>query len=361
MPVENALQFIRGLTNRRAMPAVMLIAGPQPFLREYALDAIRGRLTREGFNYRACQVGVGVNFAGLISELSAADLFAPKRLIACRVLRSHRERGGDDGDSSSETEHEETSGRRGGGAAGDEAALIAALDHIEGPLHLALLYERDTAPAKIRRKVEQSGIVVNCLRPFDNQLAQYAETFARLGGIGLTREAAELLAARHGNDLSAINNALALAAIHHEGRTRIEAGDLVAHASLRVPELFELSESMTRGRLGESIGLFDRALQTGRDPIELLAVEIIPMLRRMMVAAAILEKRRSVGEVAKALGYPPTSILLARAVEGARRLGGERLARAHRRACELDTNFKMGLLKEREQTVAGLLIDLMAL
>ncbi|MGH8012398.1 MAG: DNA polymerase III subunit delta [Candidatus Binataceae bacterium] len=358
MPAENALQFVRALNDRLTLPAVILIAGPQPFLREYVLDAIRGRLTHDGYSYRTYQVGTGVNFAGLINELSAADLFAPKRLLACRVLRSHRERGSD-GDSSREDDQEESGGRRGGKTVGDEAGLLAALDHLKAPVHLAFLYERDTAPAKIRRKVEQNGIVVNCLRPFDNQIAQYAETFARSDGIGITYDAAELLAARHGNDLSAIANAIALATIRHEG-TRIGASDLGVQGSSRVPELFELSESMTRGRLGESMGLFDRALQAGRDPIELLAVEIIPMLRRMMVAAAILEKRRSIGDVATALGYPPTSALLTRAVEGARRLGGERLARAHRRACELDANFKMGLLKEREQAVAGLLIDLMA-
>jgi DNA polymerase III delta subunit len=353
MAAESALQFLRGLEQGRKIPPAILIAGPQPFLREYVLEALHSRLAAEGFGYRAFQIGAGGNFVEVINELSAADLFAPKRLVACRVLRSHRERSAE-----AEADEEEKPARR--ASFGDEAALLALLDNLGGPMYLALLYERDTAPAKVRRKFEQSGIAVNCMRPFDNQIAQYAESFARAAGLKLSREAADLLAARHGGDLGAIANSIGLAAIGGDARGRLEASDLGVHASARAPELFELSETMTRGRLAETIALFDRALETGRDPVELLAVELIPMLRRMMVAAAVLRKHRDTAEVARALGYAPASALVARAVEGARRFGGERLSQAHRRACELDAQFKMGLLKEREQAVASLLIELMA-
>ena len=57
---------------------------------------------------------------------------------------------------------------------------------------------------------------------------------------------------------------------------------------------------------------------------------------------------------------PPERFLLAiRAIEGARRLGLPRLERAYWRACELDAGFKNGQLKEREEALAGLLLELM--
>ena len=42
-----------------------------------------------------------------------------------------------------------------------------------------MVYERDNAPIKIRRVVEKLGTVINCMRPYDNQVGQYAEVFAQ--------------------------------------------------------------------------------------------------------------------------------------------------------------------------------------
>jgi len=80
----------------------------------------------------------------------------------------------------------------------------------------------------------------------------------------------------------------------------------------------------------------------------------------MLVAASLLEKRKSPADVARALGMPPSSQLVVRAIDGGRRFGAQRLMRAHRHACELDANFKNGLIREREQAISGLLLDLMA-
>jgi DNA polymerase III delta subunit len=351
MAAENALAFLRALAQSRPVPPFVLIAGPQAFLREYAIDSLRRRLARENFKYRAFQVGAGDGFGAVVSELEGADMFAPNRLIACRVMRSYRERGGGDADEGEP---------RGGRSDGGEAALLAATERIAPAVRFALLYEKDNAPAKMRRAAEKSGAMVNCMRPFDNQIGQYVELFARNLGLKLPPAAADLLIGRHGGDLAAIANSLAKAAIVCGDGGRVEAADLGEAGATHIPELFELAESIARGDTGETLALFDRAVQTGRDPIELLAVEIIPLVRRMLAAASVMERRKGAGDVASALGLPPSSNLLARAVDGARKFGQARLLRAHRRACELDANFKLGLLKEREQAIAAMLIELMA-
>ncbi len=352
MAIENALAFLRGGT--RVSAPVFLIVGPQPFLREYVLDTLRLRLAPAGFQYRPFQVGGADGYGAAISELEGADLFAPKRLIACRVLKTHRERASvaddDDGDGGE--------GKAGGVA--DESALGAALERISGPVHCAIVYERDNAPAKIRRVVEKIGTVINCLRPYDNQIGQYVEVFAQNLGLKLSFNAVDLLVGRHGSDLGAISNAIAKAAISCADGAKVESSDLGAGGASRIPDLFELAESVARGRPGEALALFDRAIQTGRDPIELLAVEVIPLVRRMLVAASMLEKRKTPADVARALGMQPTSQLVVRAVDGGRRFGALRLMRAHRRACELDAKFKNGLIHEREQAISAMLLDLMA-
>jgi hypothetical protein len=161
MPVENALGFLRIVEIAKTLPAAILIAGPQAFLREYVVDAIARRLTREGLQYRTFQIANASDFATVVEELRAPDLFAPKRMLVCRVMRSFRDRGGDDTASADASSEKET---RGG-----DAGLIGAVTDARPPNHLVIVYDKDAAPAKIRRTAESVGVLVSCLRPFDNQ------------------------------------------------------------------------------------------------------------------------------------------------------------------------------------------------
>jgi DNA polymerase III delta subunit len=348
LAVENAIGFLRALSQKRAIAPITVIFGPQAFLREYALDTLRGRLADDGFKYRSLQIGGADTYNALVSELKGGDLFAPKRLVVGRVLRSYRERGSDGGS--------EIDGYP-GFSARDEVDLMAACTRIDATVRLALVYERDKVPVKMRRFVEQSGTVVNCLRPFENQLAQYAELLARSAGIRLTTKQADLLVARHAGDLAEIANTLDKAAITRRDDGRIELAEL-GGVGVRIPELFEIAETLTQRGVGETLALFDRAIQTGRDPIEVLSLELIPQVRRMLLAATLLSRKKDPGMLGAALGVAPNSPLAVRAIEGARRFGLRRLERIHQRVCELDASFKNGMIKEREQSVSALMLEL---
>jgi len=349
MAVENPLPFLRSLAEKRPVPSTLLLFGPQAFLRECVLDAIRLRLASEGLEYHGFQVGGADDFGAVINELLAPGLFASRKLIVCRVLRSRRERAG-------EGEAASVKGSRGA----DEAALASAIERAQGPSYLNLLHE-SAAPAKLRQAVESRGVVVNCNKPFDNQLVQYARLFARSLGLRLAPAAAELLAARYGTDLAALNNALSKAALNHQRGETVDSAELREPAAQGVPEVFDLAESLARGQAARAFALLDRSLATGRDTFELLAVEIVPVLRRMLLAASMLRKQDgTTAEVARLLGLPPSSPLALRAIEGARRFGLERLDRTYRAAAELDAGFKTGQVREREKALSGLVLELFA-
>ncbi len=349
MAIETALSFLRIVEQGRPLPAVFAIFGPQAFLREYVLDHLRSKLVRDGAQYRAFQFGASGGFDAMLEEIRAGDLFAPRKVVACRIPRARRGQS-DESDSESESRP---------GAKSGEATLAEAIEGKGLAGELILVYERDSVPAKIRRAVERAGIVINCSRPFDNQLAQYAQAFAQAVGLELAPDAADLLVSGYSTDLSAMANALAKAAIHRERGARLTASDLLEPGSARVPELFELAEGLARGRISLTLALLDRAIAVGRDVFEILAVEIIPVIRRMTLAAAMLERRRSTADIAAAMGLGPTSSLLARTIEGARRFGPERLRRAHQRMCDLDSGFKLGKRRGREAALSELLVELM--
>ena len=304
MPLETALAYIRGAGADRRIPPVVLIFGPHAFLREYVLDSIVRKLAAEGCQYRSFQIGSGDDYGAVLNELNAPDLFAPRRAIACRILKSRRDK--------AETADTDGGDTRGSGSGGSEAALVDTIESARGPGNLILLYEKDSAPAKVRRAAEKSALLVNCMRPFDNQIEQYVNAFAHSLGLKLSPAALDLVISRHGGDLAAVANTLGKVTIFAEPGKPVQPGDLDEGAR-RMPEAFLLAESVSRGRSSAALAQLGRALALGRDVFEILAVEIIPMMRRMMVAASMTAARRSPGDVASALGLPPQSGLATRA------------------------------------------------
>ena len=352
MPLETALAYLRGSGGDRRIPAVVAIFGPHAFLREYVLDSVVRKLIGDGCQYRSFQIGSGDDYGAVLNELRAPDLFAPRRAIACRILKSRRDKAEAAGADA------EAADPRASGSGGSEAALVAAIETASGPGNLILLYEKDNAPAKVRRAAEKSALLVNCMRPFDNQIEQYVNAFANSLGLKLSPASLDLIISRHGGDLAAVANTLGKVMIFAESGKPVQPGDLDEGAR-RMPEAFELAESVARGRASAALAQLGRALALGREVFEILAVEIIPMMRRMMIAASMMAARRSPGDVASALGLPPQSGLATRAIEGARRFGLARLERAYWRACAMDAGFKDGTIKDREQALAGLILDLM--
>jgi DNA polymerase III delta subunit len=352
MPIENALGFLRNLEGSRPLAGTIVVFGPHGFLREFVVSTTASRLAAKGYKYRSIQIGAGGDLAVALDEIGEPDLFAAKRLVVCRVLKSHR--GGDD---MAEDGDDSVASRAAPG--GGEAALAEVIEGGVAPNHLLLVYERDNLPARIRKAAEKSSALVNCLRPFDNQIPDYALAFARARGRRLAAGSADFLAARHAGDLAAIANALDKAALLAEDGKTIEESALGEPGTRKIPDLFEIADSVARGLASRVLGQLDRALAFGRDPIELLAVEIIPTLRRMMIAATMLSHRSGAAEIASAIGASPTSGLVTRAIDGARRFGLQRLKKSYTRAIELDESFKNGTIKEREPALGALLLDLM--
>jgi DNA polymerase III delta subunit len=345
---ETALGFMRQLERVETMPSVVLIFGPQLFLREYVSDALRRKLVGKECELSRFHIGAGDDFGAALQEIDAPGLFASRKFVFCRVLRSRRERPEEIEDGAAD----EPSGR---GA--DDAAVADLIERGDISGFLVLLFERDNAPARIRRAAEQSGISVVCTRPYENQISQYVQLFARRLGVKLNSSITERLVEKYGTNLAAIYNTLSKAALYQASES---AGFLAKEegGSGNAPDVFDLAERLTRGQAVSAIGILDRALAIGRDPFEILAVEILPALRRMLTASSMMAKGSSIPEICRNLGLSPTSSLAARALDGARRFGERSLDAAYRAASRLDADFKMGLIKEREQALAEVILEL---
>jgi DNA polymerase III delta subunit len=348
----NALEFLRACaqkdrTRAGGLSGPAVIYGPQPFLREYVLDAALERMAESGRERLRMQLGPNESPAALLNELSGLGLFAPARTIVCRVLRSRRTRaqGGDQ-------EGDAPTGRDA------EARLAEAIAKLPPSIGLVMLYEHERVPAVIVQAVEDCGLAILCARPFPNQLEQYARLFAQQLELELSREACAHLIDRCGGDLGVIHNLFGLAAANLGPKAKVGLKELSGPSSASAPELFELARCVSAARVGRFLVLLERACEVGRDAVEILAVEVIPTLRRMLVAASMLDEGRSRAEIARALGMPAQSPIIQSAIEGAGRLGLGRVRNAYLQAVELDAAFKGGMVREREAALCRLMLNL---
>ncbi|MGO9062938.1 MAG: DNA polymerase III subunit delta [Candidatus Binataceae bacterium] len=350
MASENALAFLSQLEAGKALlPAAILIAGPQAFLKEYVLDACRNALRGPGRESQSFHIGSGGDLGAVLEAVSAPSLFAPAVVATCRILRS---RGGGDDDSG---EAAESRGSRGS----DDSTLSRAIELVRSPSHLILIYERDNAPVKVQRQVEKAGLGVICTKPFESHLTQFAALFAHRLGLKISYATVDTLTERYGTNLAAMHNALVLAAIaaaeqRPDDFLRSSAGVVDLGA-----ELFQISESLSGDLPLVTFAMIDRAVAIGRDPTELLMLEIIPALRRLLIAATLTMQGQGSAEIAMEISMSPRSPRVTATISAARRYGLRRLTKAYREAIDLDASFKNGTVKEREQALSGLLAPLL--
>ena len=349
MPSENALAFLSQLDAGKALiPPVVLIAGPQAFLKEYVLDGCRDKLRGPGRDSQSFQIGPGGDFGAVLEAIAAPGLFSPASVVCCRILRS-RAAADDD------AEGGETRSSRGA----DDSKLSRAIELARNPSHLILLYDRDSAPANVNRQVEKAGLAILCNKPFESQLAQCATLFARRLGLKVNYATADTLAERYGANLAAMHNALVLAAIasaEHKPDDFLRAGPGATDIGT---ELFQISESLSGDQPLMPFAMIDRAVAIGRDPTELLSLEIIPALRRLLIAATLGMQGQGPAEVAMEVSMSPRSPRVTALCNAARRYGLRRLTRTFRDAIEMDAGFKNGTVKEREPALSGLLAGLL--
>jgi DNA polymerase III delta subunit len=341
------LEFLRACGRRSQLPAAIIIYGPQVFLREYALDTALECLGSAAGECLRMQLGANDTPAALLSELSGLSLFAPARVIVCRVARPGRARiqsGTDEDDGASPRS--------------SDAQLAEAIAKLPASVRLLLLYEHERAPAAVNRAAERCGLAVVCSKPFANQVEQYARLFARRLRLELSADACAHLVERCQGDLGTVHNALALIAVELGAKARVGLEEVRRPFSGVAPELFDLARCVSAAQAGRFLALLDRACALGRDTVEVLAVEIVPTLRRMLLAASMLNQGHGRTQIARALGMAPQSPAVESAMDGAARLGLDRIRKAYREAVELDVAFKTGLVRERETALCRLMLEL---
>src|SRR5258708_16197669 len=145
MPLETALAYLRtsASDDSKRIPPVVVIFGPHAFLREYVLDSVVRKLISDGCQHRSFQIGSGDDYGAVLNEISAPDLFAPRRAIACRILKSRRDKAETAGAQA------DAGDARASGSGGSETALGGAIATARGPVNPTLVYANNKPPPQV--------------------------------------------------------------------------------------------------------------------------------------------------------------------------------------------------------------------
>ncbi len=294
---------------------VYVIAGSEAVLRDRALAAIRKRVVSGefgAFNYRNLEPS-GLDAAALTEEMQVLPLGGGRRLIVIGPA---------------EALGKESLRRLGAYAADPSPATCLVLVAAEARESL--------------RKAFQGAVVVDCAPPYEERLPGHLGETAREIGVQLDPEAAALLAAVCGRDLSrAVGEVRKAAGRVGPGGTITEelVRDLIGGGT--AGDIYRVASALARGDAPGAVAAGRRYLEAADRAEPRVLYEMGMHLRRLLVALGSLASGRPAQEAARDAG-----VFWKNAEAFATELRGwdeRRVIEAFRRLLEADRRVKRGL------------------
>lgn len=126
---------------------------------------------------------------------------------------------------------------------------------------------------KSYKKISEAAVVIECKRPYDNQVADWIEYLAFRRNLKVSREAAQLLKQFVGTNLTELNNELGKLMDYLGERTTIEAKDVLQVVSqTRVDRIFDLTDAIGRRDRATALHSLANLLEHGQSEVGILAM-----------------------------------------------------------------------------------------
>ncbi len=267
--------------DREPWPTVILIAGEDGAGRQAAIRAVEQRMPPEAV---AIDRFEDEPLARVLDAARTAPLLGGRRLVVVRVTPGLIDR--DEG----------------------RDALLAYLGN--PPEHAILILESAKIDKRLKwvKAVAAAGLVVECSRPREREMAAWIEREARDLGLRLRGDAIELLADCAGTDTGLARRELEKIALV----TRADAPPLDAPqiepllSPGRTAGAFALEDALLAGRCQPALAALHRHLEGTASvaPLALLA-RLAGICRRLAVAAEIHSRGGDAEEIRQALGCHP--------------------------------------------------------
>lgn len=242
---------------KRGIAPVYLLAGDEPLLVAEAVDAVRAAARGAGYSEReVLHADAGFNWGELTASGDSMALFADKRLIELRL-----------NDKGPGAEGSKTLVEYVANAPADKALVVIA-----GRL------DKSQRGSKWFKSLEGAGVAVYAWPIRPHELPGWIQTRARAGGLQLSRDAVEMLAAQtEGNLLACAQEIEKLALLHPGGDIDADALREAVADSARF-KVFDLPDKALAGQLADALRSLQRLLEEG-EPVSLIVWTLVKDLR----------------------------------------------------------------------------------
>lgn len=188
------------------------------------------------------------------------------------------------------------------------AALDQLLPCIQNPSPSSCLIfqgEKIDQRKKFFTELKKHGVLVECKRPYENQLGGFIRSEAAMYAKKITSEASEMLVHLVGNNLQELASQLEKVALYAGERGTVELTDVRNIVSdTKVDNVFELSNSLGNRDLPAAMRRLQTILRDGEAPLMLLAM-ITRHFRQIWQVRELMDAKVSEQEIGKKTGINP--------------------------------------------------------
>lgn len=272
-------QVLRDIRRGRVAPAYYLYG--EELLVEEALEALLGALVpAEGreFNLEILRGNEGI-LGVILQAARIPPIFSPRRVIFVKEA--------------------------------DQLGLASFQElasYVENPVPtttLILVGKKPDSRTRLFKVLEQRGGLLSFEAPRRDSLKEWLKKLALKLGKTLTPEALDLLLELVGEDLRSLHNELEKVCLFVGDGMFIQRGHVEALVGeQRSLSVFQLVEAVSRGQVETSLRCLSRLLETGEDPMAILAM-LARQFRLLLKAKELQRRGATVHELQDSLGVYP--------------------------------------------------------
>lgn len=257
------------------------IYGEEPFLAGKALDCLVEKSVDPAFRDFNLSVYYGNESKGedIVATANTLPMFSEKRVVIVR-------------------------------RAGEISA--AALEIMSGYVGnpspstiMVFIGEKIDQRKKFFTEFKRRGVMVECKKPYDNQLVAFVREEGLQRGKKIDPDACEMLVACAGTSLRELASQVEKAAAFAGTRERLTIADIKVIASqTRVDSIFELTNALGERHLPRALKALSTIISDGESPIMLIGA-IARHFRQLWTIRQMLTKKLGQDEIARGAGISP--------------------------------------------------------
>ncbi|MBQ9211413.1 MAG: DNA polymerase III subunit delta [Clostridia bacterium] len=329
----NHQEFARLLAQKQ-LPPVLLFEGPEEYLKESALQALRKAILPEGLEDLNENRMTAPETAEIIAAAETLPFMADQRLILLRDFPAIVGRG----------EAEEK--------------LLEYLPHVPPTAILLFYCVQPVKQKKIKNVIAKMGGVVEFKALTDRELTGFVTNEFHALGRECDARTADFLVFTVGNDLIQLRGEIAKIAAYHPEEPRINPEDVKQLATPSMEsKVFDMVEAVIAGQDGKAFAILRNLLQNGEKRIMILAM-LLRQFRLMQHVKIMQFEKKSNQEITSALGM--SSWVAGQYMRQAGLYTGRQVKEAVNLCLETDLQIKSGLLRE-EGALEAVMLKLLLL